>query len=89
MRKLKLELDSLQVESFRPSNEAPWRGTVDARSGLEDDADTVFQGEVDENTIAITPPPPNTLPPAKSCDTCYITCVTRCSCATQPCDTCT
>lgn len=81
MRKLKLELDSLQVESFRTSNAAVWRGTVDARSEPEP--------QVDEFTNPVAAPPPDTQPPAASCDTCHYTCVTNCSCRTMPCDTCT
>lgn len=83
MRKLKLELDSLQVESFRTSNGALWRGTIDARSEAEPEP------QVDEFTNPVPAPPPDTQPPAASCDTCHYTCVTNCSCRTMPCDTCT
>jgi hypothetical protein len=86
MRKLTLETDALRVESFRTSNETAWRGTVDARSGAEAE---VINNPLYEGADAITaPPPPGTLPPAASCDTCYISCVTACSCRTMPCDTC-
>jgi hypothetical protein len=35
MRKLTLDLDAIQVESFATSSPAPTRGTVDARQGRE------------------------------------------------------
>ena len=83
MRKLRLEIDALLVESFRTADAGTWKGTVDARSEFDDDG--VIIG--DDNEIA---PPPKTLPPAASCDTCYRTCVTGCTCATNPgCTTCT
>jgi hypothetical protein len=101
MRKLRLEIESLEVESFRTSNETGWQGTVNARSGLEiADAGHVIEASVEfsctittlpasaEFSCTITAPPPKTLPPAVSCDTCYISCITACSCRTMPCDTC-
>jgi hypothetical protein len=80
MRKLRLELEALQVESFRTSREGPWRGTVNGRSELE--------GAEGEDFVALTDVVPKTLPPARSCDTCHVTCETRCSCPTLPCTTC-
>ncbi|HSU13180.1 hypothetical protein [Longimicrobium sp.] len=83
MRKLKLDLEQLAVDSFG-TGEGGGVGTVRARA----DAFTVQPADDD---IAITPP----ITSWKTCatcpgqDTCYISCVTRCSCPTQPCDTCT
>ena len=91
MRKIRLNLDAIQVDSFRTSREAAWTGTV---RGHFDEADTVFyayeEGEAlpDTETCGDTtapppPPPPRTLPPALTCDTCYRTCITACTCPTN------
>jgi hypothetical protein len=83
MRKLKLELERLAVESFG-TGAAGGVGTVRAR------ADAFGVEPADDGEIAITPP----ITSWKTCatcpgqDTCYISCVTACSCPTQPCDTC-
>jgi hypothetical protein len=80
MRKLRLDLEEIQVESFRTSEDAVWMGTVRGNGELgEEDAEA-----------ALTDVVPRTLPPAKSCDTCIITCETKCTCPTYVgCTTCT
>ena len=80
MRKLRLELDSIQVDSFGTSQARPWKGTVRAQG---DEADTVFW-EIEGFGNEITAPPPKTLPPDVTCDTCYRTCITACTCETNP-----
>ena len=91
MHKLKLEIDALRVESFRTSNESAWKGTVNARSEFEEIKEgeiIIVPASVEFSCTITVPPPPKTLPPAVSCDTCYISCITACSCRTMPCDTC-
>jgi hypothetical protein len=84
MRKLKLEIDALRVESFRTSNEAPRRGTVRGRGEPEAGDGAAFCSIAEDVVMA----PAKTLPPAESCDTCARTCETMCSCITLPCATC-
>jgi hypothetical protein len=81
MRKLRLDLEEIQVESFRTSEDAVWHGTVRGNQEI---------GEAGDFEAALTDVVPRTLPPAKSCDTCIITCETKCTCPTYlGCTTCT
>lgn len=81
MRKLKLDIEEIQVESFQTSADGAGKGTV---RGAGDFAG--FEGEIGEDEVA---PPPGTVPPDKTCDTCIRTCETRCTCPTNPgCHTC-
>jgi hypothetical protein len=84
MRKLKLEMEALRVESFRTSGEAPRRGTV---RGLGEPQEGDQGYIIIEDDVVLAPA--KTLPPAESCDTCYRTCETGCSCNTLPCAGCT
>lgn len=80
MRKLRLDLEEIQVESFRTSDEAVRWGTVRGNQEV---------GEADDFEVALTDVV-RTLPPVKSCDTCIITCETKCTCPTYVgCTTCT
>lgn len=81
MRKLRLDLEQLAVDSFG-TGEARGVGTVRARA--ETDPQPIDDGGV----VAITATMWQTCPFTCQGDTCYITCVTNCSCRTQPCDTC-
>jgi hypothetical protein len=84
MRKLRLALEEIRVDSFRTSEEAVWAGTV--RGNGDVDAFGGFEGEIGEAVAE----PAKTLPPAVTCDTCYRTCVTNCTCQTLVgCTTCT
>jgi len=85
MRKLRLDLEQLAVDSFG-TGEARGVGTVRARS---DSGPDVCLQPVDGEFVAITATVVQTCPVTCQGDTCYISCVTRCSCQTQPCDTCT
>lgn len=84
MRKLRLELDALEVESFRTSHEAPRRGTVRGLGEPEQGDGQAFCSIAEDVVMQ----PAKTLPPAESCDTCYRTCETGCSCITLPCAGC-
>jgi hypothetical protein len=77
MRKLKLQVEALEVESFRTSHETRGRGTI---RGLADASTIVVEDQIMYF--------PRTAPPAESCDTCHHTCETMCSCATLPCASC-
>jgi hypothetical protein len=85
MRKLKLEIEGLRVESFRTSGDAPRGGTVRGRGEPEAGDGAAFCSIAEDVIMA----PAKTLPPAESCDTCYRTCETGCSCNTLPCAGCT
>jgi hypothetical protein len=82
MRKLRLDLDQLAVDGFT-TGEAHGIGTIRARI----DAFAIEDGD-----FAITPPPTEwkTCQTCQGQDTCYISCVTNCTCQTIPgCTTCT
>lgn len=80
MRKLRLDLDGIRVESFRTSEAAAWKGTV--RGNGEPGELDGFDAEIGDGEVAPPPPPPRTLPPDWTCDTCVRTCETRCTCPT-------
>jgi len=80
MRKFKLDVEELTVESFATDTASGALGTVKAHSliGAEGDA------------IAITAPPPASWDcsqnPYTQCDSCYLSCIDTCN---QPtCDSC-
>lgn len=78
MRKLRLDLDEIRVDSFRTSEESAWRGTVRGNGGPDG-----AEAEVDEEVAITPPPPPKTASPEYTCfDTCAATCQTRCTCPT-------
>ncbi|HEX8243677.1 MAG TPA: hypothetical protein VF541_09280 [Longimicrobium sp.] len=85
MRKLRLELEQLTVDSFN-AGEARGAGTVRARGDSE--PEVCPQPIDDGGEVAITATWWRTCPNTCQGDTCYISCVTRCSCRTDPCDTC-
>ena len=87
MRKLRLDLEQLAVDSFG-TGEARGVGTVRARSESGPD---VCPQPIDDGggEAAITVTWWRTCPNTCQGDTCYVSCVTACSCRTQPCDTCT
>jgi hypothetical protein len=87
MRKLRLNLEQLAVDAFE-TGEAQGVGTIRAR---ESDPDLCAHPGEDAEAITATlwKTCPNTCPFTCQGDTCYITCVTGCSCRTMPCDTCT
>jgi hypothetical protein len=76
MGKLRLELEGIEVESFPTSVEAAWRGTVRGNGELDGLEVEIGDGEI------TPPPPPRTVPPDASCDTCAKTCETACTCIT-------
>ncbi|HEX6748929.1 MAG TPA: hypothetical protein VF092_16650 [Longimicrobium sp.] len=88
MKKLRLNLEQLAVDAFE-TGEARGLGTVRAR---ESDPDLCVAQPIDDGEVAITATLwktcPNTCAFTCQGDTCYITCVTGCSCRTMPCDTC-
>jgi hypothetical protein len=91
MEKLKLEMDSLVVESFATGHASTSSGTVRGRLGA-DEGDMAIMAPVPK-TADVTCPATCKFTCANTCDytcgdTCYITCVTACSCITLPCAGC-
>ena len=83
MRKFRLDIEELTVESFATDTAAGAMGTVRAHAFI-DDADA---GEV---VITAPPPPPPSVNcsanPYTQCQSCYLSCVDTCN---QPtCDSC-
>lgn len=87
MRKLRLDLEQLTVDSFG-TGQARGVGTIRARA--DSDPDVCPQPiDGDGHEVAITATWWRTCPATCQGDTCYISCVTACSCPTNPgCDTC-
>jgi hypothetical protein len=86
MRKLRLNLEQLAVDAFE-TGEAVGVGTVRSR---ESDPELCPQPVDDGEEVAIPVTWWRTCPNTCQGDTCYISCVTRCTCPTNPgCDTCT
>ncbi|HEX6746812.1 MAG TPA: hypothetical protein VF092_05900 [Longimicrobium sp.] len=92
MRKIKLDLDALSVDSFVTAASGGV-GTVRARADLgQFEALDIPRDSFNNicDTIIIAPPRTQaaTCPVTCQGDTCIITCITACSCITLPCAGC-
>jgi hypothetical protein len=91
MKKLKLEIEALAVESFATATSPGEAGTVRGRAelagaGAYDVPRNTPGAECDVIIVPYTQAP--SCPYTCAGDTCPGTCVTDCSCITTPCTTC-